>query len=30
VLAGVGLAGLVDVIVFHQLLGSHHFYDRST
>jgi hypothetical protein len=26
----VGLAGLVDVIVFHQLLGWHHFYDRST
>jgi uncharacterized membrane protein len=29
-LVGVGLAGLVDVIVFHQLLGWHHFYDRST
>jgi uncharacterized membrane protein len=29
-LTGVGLAGLVDVIVFHQLLGWHHFYDRST
>ena len=28
-LTGVGLAGLVDVIVFHQLLGWHHFYDRS-
>jgi uncharacterized membrane protein len=26
----VGLAGLVDVVVFHQLLGWHHFYDRST
>jgi uncharacterized membrane protein len=25
-----GLAGLVDVIVFHQLLGWHHFYDQST
>jgi len=25
----VGVAGLVDVIVFHQLLGWHHFYDRS-
>jgi uncharacterized membrane protein len=29
-LTGVGLAGLVDVVVFHQLLGWHHFYDRST
>ena len=29
-LTGVGLAGLVDVIVFHQLLGWHHFYDQST
>jgi hypothetical protein len=29
-LTGVGLAGLVDVIVFHQLLGWHHFDDRST
>lgn len=29
-LVGVGLAGLVDVVVFHQLLGWHHFYDRST
>jgi uncharacterized membrane protein len=25
-----GLAGLVDVIVFHQLVAWHHFYDRST
>jgi uncharacterized membrane protein len=29
-LTGMGLAGLVDVIVFHQLLGWHHFYDQST
>lgn len=29
-LTGVGLAGFVDVIVFHQLLGWHHFYSRST
>jgi uncharacterized membrane protein len=29
-LVGVGMAGLVDVIVFHQLLGWHHLYDRST
>jgi uncharacterized membrane protein len=29
-LTGVGLAGLVDVILFHQLLGWHHFYNRST
>ncbi len=29
-LTGIGLAGFVDVIVFHQLLGWHHFYTRST
>ena len=28
--AGAGLAGLVDVVVFHELLHWHHFYDRST
>jgi len=28
--AGVGLAGFVDEVVFHQLLHWHHFYDRST
>jgi uncharacterized membrane protein len=27
---GVGLMAAVDEIVFHQLLGWHHFYDRST
>jgi uncharacterized membrane protein len=27
---GVGLAGLADVVVFHELLHWHHFYDRST
>ena len=30
VLSGVGLAAFVDEAVFHQLLHSHHFYDRST
>ena len=30
VLIGVGLMAAVDEIVFHQLLGWHHFYDRST
>jgi hypothetical protein len=29
-LTGVGLAGLVDVLVFQQLLGWRHFYHRST
>jgi len=28
--AGVGLAGFIDEVVFHQLLHWHHFYDRST
>ncbi|MGL5818338.1 MAG: DUF2243 domain-containing protein [Phycicoccus sp.] len=30
VLFGVGLAAFVDEAVFHQVLGWHHFYDRST
>ena len=30
VLVGVGVAGFVDEVVFHQLLHWHHFYDRST
>lgn len=30
VLVGIGLMAAVDEIVFHQLLGWHHFYDRST
>jgi uncharacterized membrane protein len=29
-LIGVGIMAAVDEIVFHQLLGWHHFYDRST
>lgn len=29
-LVGVGLMAAVDEIIFHQLLGWHHFYDRST
>lgn len=29
-LVGVGLMAAVDEIVFHQILGWHHFYDRST
>ncbi|HEY8478458.1 MAG TPA: DUF2243 domain-containing protein [Spirillospora sp.] len=29
-LAGAALMAAVDEIVFHQLLGWHHFYDRST
>ncbi len=29
-LVGVGLMAAVDEIVFHQVLGWHHFYDRST
>ncbi len=30
VLSGIGLAGTLDEVVLHQLLGWHHFYDRST
>jgi uncharacterized membrane protein len=30
ILVGIGLAGVVDEIVFHQLLHWHHLYDRST
>ncbi|GHD44370.1 DUF2243 domain-containing protein [Mycetocola manganoxydans] len=30
ILLGVGIAGFVDEVVFHQLLRWHHFYDRST
>lgn len=30
VMVGVGLMAALDEIVFHQLLGWHHFYDRST
>jgi len=30
VVIGVGVMAAVDEIVFHQLLGWHHFYDRST
>ncbi len=29
-LIGVGVAGFVDEVVFHQLLHWHHFYDRGT
>lgn len=29
-LIGVGIMAAVDEIVFHQILGWHHFYDRST
>ncbi|GAA1756373.1 DUF2243 domain-containing protein [Luedemannella helvata] len=29
-LIGVGAAGFVDEVVFHQLLHWHHFYDKST
>ncbi len=29
-LLGVGIAGFVDEVVFHQLLHWHHFYDKST
>ncbi|MGW6782668.1 DUF2243 domain-containing protein [Streptomyces sp. NPDC054987] len=29
-LLGVGVMAAVDEIVFHQILGWHHFYDRST
>jgi uncharacterized membrane protein len=30
VLLGVGIMAAVDEIIFHQLLGWHHFYDRAT
>ena len=30
VLIGMGLAGTLDEVLLHQLLGWHHFYDRST
>jgi uncharacterized membrane protein len=30
VLVGVGIAGTLDEVILHQLLGWHHFYDRST
>ena len=30
VLIGIGIAGTLDEVVLHQLLGWHHFYDRST
>jgi uncharacterized membrane protein len=30
ILVGIGLAGTLDEVVLHQLLGWHHFYDRST
>jgi uncharacterized membrane protein len=30
ILTGIGLAGTLDEVVLHQLLGWHHFYDRST
>lgn len=29
-LVGVGLAGTLDEVILHQLLGWHHLYDRST
>lgn len=29
-LFGIGLAGFIDEVIFHQLLHWHHFYDRST
>lgn len=29
-LVGIGLMAAVDEVVFHQVLGWHHFYDRST
>ena len=28
-LLGVGVAGTLDEVIFHQLLRWHHFYDRS-
>ncbi|HEX3213126.1 MAG TPA: DUF2243 domain-containing protein [Actinomycetota bacterium] len=30
ILVGIGIAGTLDEVVLHQLLGWHHFYDRST
>jgi uncharacterized membrane protein len=30
VLVGIGIAGTLDEVVLHQILGWHHFYDRST
>jgi uncharacterized membrane protein len=30
VLVGIGIMAAIDEIVFHQLLGWHHFYDRAT
>lgn len=30
ILLGIGLMAAVDEIVFHQILGWHHFYDRAT
>jgi uncharacterized membrane protein len=30
VLIGIGSMAAIDEIVFHQLLGWHHFYDRAT
>jgi uncharacterized membrane protein len=30
VLVGIGIAGTLDEVILHQLLGWHHFYDRST
>ncbi len=29
VLLGIGTAGTFDKVVFHQLLGWHHLYDRA-
>lgn len=29
-LVGIGVMAAIDEIIFHQLLGWHHFYDRST
>ncbi len=29
-LVGIGVAGFIDEVFFHQLLHWHHFYDRST
>lgn len=29
-LIGIGVMAAVDTIIFHQLLGWHHFYDRAT
>jgi uncharacterized membrane protein len=29
-ITGIGVAGTLDEVVLHQLLGWHHFYDRST